>query len=141
MIYGLEGLLLLLAGVEDIRKKKIHVVYIIAMGIVALFGCFFREKYNWYGGLGGFLIGVCMLGISRISNEQIGRGDGMVIAAIGLLCGMRNTLGIVCFASLFMVIPALFVIVCKKASKKTRLPFLPALFLGYVVTLLVGGSI
>lgn len=137
-IYGVEGLLLFLAGIEDVRKKEIRIIYIVAMAFVACFGCCFRQNQNWYGALGGVLIGLCMLGISLISDEQIGKGDGLVIAAMGLFCGVRNTLGMVCFASLFMLPAALVALLIKKGNKKIRLPFLPALFLGYVVTLLLG---
>lgn len=137
-IYGIEGLLLFFAGIEDIRKKEIPVFYIIAMGLVALCGCFFREGYNWYGAFGGLFVGLCVIGISYISEEQIGRGDGMVIAALGILCGVRDTLGIVCFASIFMLVPAFVLILTKKAGKKTRMPFLPALFLGYVICFFLG---
>ena len=80
-----------------------------------------------------------MFGISMISEEQIGKGDGLVIAALGILCGVRNTLGIVCFGSLFMLPVALAVILLKKEKKKIRLPFLPALFLGYIMTFFLGG--
>ena len=135
-IYGLEGLLLFLAGIEDVRKKEIRIIYIVAMGIVACVGCLFQQNHSWYGALGGALIGLCMLGISLFSEEQIGRGDGLVIAALGLFFGVRNTLGMVCFASLFMVPIALLTIVIKK---KIRLPFIPALFLGYVMTISIGG--
>ena len=127
-IYGMECLLLFLAGIEDIRKKKIHILTIFAMGVTALLGCMLRQDYGWYGALGGFLIGICVIGISIISGEQI-----------GILCGVRNTLGIVCFASLFMLMPALVLVICKKGNKKTKLPFLPALFLGYLVNILLGG--
>ena len=127
-IYGLEGLLLFLAGIEDVRKKEIRIIYIVAMGIVACVGCLFQQNHSWYGALGGALIGLCMLGISLLSEEQIGRGDGLVIAALGLFFGVRNTLGMVCFASLFMVPIALLIIVIKKEKKKIRLPFIPALF-------------
>ena len=140
-IYGIEGLLLFMAGIEDIRKKEIPFFYIILMGIVALGGSLLRENHSWYGSLGGFLIGVCMIGIAYASAEHIGRGDGMVIAALGILCGVRNTLGIVCFASLFMLVLAFGLIITKKAGKKTRLPFLPSLFLGYVMNFLLGGGI
>lgn len=138
-VYGIEGLLLLLAGVEDIRKKKIHVLYILAIGVTALCGCLLRQDNSWYGTLGGFFIGLCVIGISIVSGEQIGRGDGMVISALGVLLGVRDTLGIVCFASLFMVVPSLILIISRKGSKKTKLPFLPALFLGYLASLLLGG--
>ena len=87
------------------------------------------------------MIGLCMIGISQISGEQIGKGDGMVIVALGILCGVRDTLGIVCFASLFMLIPAFILLVSKRGNKKTRVPFLPALFLGYVINFLLGGMV
>ena len=138
-IYGLEGLLLFLAGIEDVRKKELRIIYIVAIGIVACVGCLFRQNHSWYGALGGALIGLCMLGISLLSEEQIGRGDGLVIAALGLFFGVRNTLGMVCFASIFMLPVALLTIIIKKGKTKIRLPFLPALFLGYVMTLLLGG--
>lgn len=138
-IYGLEGLLLFGASIEDVRKREVRIISILAMGAVALCGCLTRINQNWYGTLGGLFIGICMIGISLISQEQIGKGDGMVIAALGMLCGVRNTLGMVCFASLFMLLPAFVVMVKKKGSKKTRLPFLPALFLGYILVCLLGG--
>lgn len=140
-IYGLEGLLLFLAGIEDIRKQEIRIFYIIAMGLTAFCGCLIRENHSWYGALGGLFVGLCMLGISFISEEQIGKGDGMVIAALGILCGVKNTLGMVCFASLFMLIPAASVIIRKKGSKKARLPFLPALLLGYLMILFLGDMV
>lgn len=140
-IYGLEGLLLFLAGIEDIRKREIHLLYIAAMGIVACLGCVSMQNKSWYGALGGLLIGLCMLGISVISEEQIGRGDGLVTGALGILCGVRNTLGIVCFASLFMLPVAFVAILLNKGKKKIRLPFLPALFLGYVMMLLLGDTL
>lgn len=138
-IYGLEGLLLLLAGIEDMRRREIRSIYIVAMGIAACCGCMLRQDHGWYGALGGVLIGLCMLGISIISEEQIGKGDGLVIAALGILCGVRNTLGMVCFASLFMVPVALVAVFLKRGKKRMRLPFLPALFLGYVMIFYVGG--
>lgn len=140
-IYGLEGLLLFMAGIEDIRKKEISVIYLAAMGIVALCGCVCRENFNWYGAAGGFLVGLCMIAVSQMSGEQIGRGDGMVVAALGILCGVRNTLGIVCFASIFMLVPVCILLVGKRGNRKTRLPFLPALFLGYLMSLALGGMV
>lgn len=139
-IYGLEGLLLFLAGIEDIRKREIHLLYIAAMGIVACLGFVFMQDKSWYGAIGGLFVGLCMLGISVISEEQIGRGDGLVTGALGILCGVRDTLGIVCFASLFML-PAAFLAILLKKGKRIRLPFLPALFLGYVMMLLLGDTL
>lgn len=137
-IYGLEGLLLFLAGIEDMKKQKIPIGYIVGMGLAALCGCLVRENHSWYGTLGGLAVGLCMMALAWISEEQIGMGDGMVIAALGILCGVRNTLGMLCFASLFMVVPALVLIFRKRVSSKVRLPFLPALFFGYIMLMIVG---
>lgn len=138
VVYGLEGLLLLLAGVEDMKKQEIHILYILGMGVTALCGCLIRENHSWYGTVGGLAIGLCMIAVAWMSDGQIGKGDGMVIAALGIMCGVRNTLGIVCFASLFMLVPAFIIVLRKRGKKNIRLPFLPALFLGYIMTLLLG---
>ena len=68
-----------------------------------------------------------------ISREQIGRGDGIVIAVIGLVLGFRRCLAVVSVASLVMCAAAIVVLLFKKGNRRTQLAFLPALFVGYVL--------
>ena len=82
---------------------------------------------------GGLAIGLCAIGISMASREQIGRGDGIVIAAVGFVLGVRKCLAVVSTASILMCAAAIIVLIMKKGNRRTRLAFLPALFAGYVV--------
>ncbi len=140
-IYGLEGVLLLLAGLEDMRKREISVMYILSMGVIAVCSCFLSEGRSIPDAVGGCVIGLCMMGISIISEEQVGRGDGMVIAALGFLFGVRNTLGMVCMASILMLFAVIVLLITKRAGKKSRIPFIPAIFGAYVMNLILGGVV
>jgi leader peptidase (prepilin peptidase)/N-methyltransferase len=81
----------------------------------------------------GALIGICAVGISMMAGEQIGRGDGLVITAIGIVLGFRGVLGVVCLASLVMCVIAVILLILRKGNKNTRLPFIPAIFVGYAI--------
>jgi leader peptidase (prepilin peptidase)/N-methyltransferase len=81
----------------------------------------------------GTLVGICAIGISIISDGQIGRGDGYVIASLGLVLGFRGSLVVVCISSMVMCIIAVIMLIFKKGNRKTKLPFIPALFAGYVI--------
>lgn len=127
------GVLLFVAGVVDIKKKQVSRSLISMLAVMCLGAIFFKGTFGIYDAIGGFTIGVCAIGISIASHDQIGRGDGFVIASLGLLLGFRSCLAAVCVASLIMCIVAVFVLVCKKGSRDMRLPFLPAVFAGYAL--------
>lgn len=127
------GGLLFVAGVADIKKKQVSRSLIFVLIVICLGAMFFKGTFEIYDTIGGFTIGICAIGISIASHEQIGRGDGFVIASLGLLLGFRSCLATVCVASLIMCVVAVFVLVCKRGSRNTRLPFLPAIFAGYAL--------
>lgn len=138
MIYKIliivTGVLLFVAGVADIKKKQVSRSLIFVLVVICLGTMFFKGFSEIYDTIGGFTIGICIVGISVVSHEQIGRGDGFVIAALGILLGFRSCLMTVCVASLIMCFVAVLVLVCKKGGRNTRLPFLPAIFAGYVLS-------
>lgn len=127
------GVLLLAAGISDIRKKQVSRGMILALLLTCLSVIPFKEDYRIYDAVGGLSIGLCAIGVSVVSREQIGRGDGMVIAAIGLVLGVYSCIAVVCVASLLMCVVSIVVLALKKGTKQTRLPFLPAVFVGYAV--------
>ena len=127
------GILLLAAGIIDIRKKQISRGMILALLLLCFAVIPFKEDYGIYNAVGGLAIGACAIGVSVVSREQIGRGDGMVIAAIGLVLGAYSCIAVVCVASMIMCVVSIVVLVSKKGTKQTRLPFLPAVFVGYAL--------
>lgn len=126
------GALLLIAGIIDIRKQIISRRLLGILFMVCLITVPFMTKNSLFSMIGGLAIGFCTIGISMLSREQIGRGDGIVITAIGLVLGARQCLLVVCIASLLMSFIAIGVLLFRKGNRQTRLPFLPAIFAGYV---------
>jgi len=126
------GALLLIAGITDIRKQIISRRLLGILFIACLITVPFMTKNSLFSMIGGLAIGFCAIGISMVSREQIGRGDGIVITAIGLVLGARQCLLVVCIASLLMSFIAIGVLLFRKGNRQTRLPFLPAIFAGYV---------
>lgn len=127
------GVLLLAAGITDIRKRQISRRFLMLLMLVCIAAVLFRGSFAIMDAAGGIAIGFCVIGISMISREQIGRGDGIVIAMIGLVLGFRRCLAAVSVASLLMSAAAIVVLLFKKGNRRTQLAFLPALFVGYVL--------
>ena len=127
------GILLFIAGVSDIKKRQVNRRFLLTLMVVCLAAVLFKSDFGIMDAAGGLAIGLCAIGISMASREQIGRGDGIVIAAVGFVLGVRKCLAVVSTASILMCAAAIIVLIMKKGNRRTRLAFLPALFAGYVV--------
>jgi leader peptidase (prepilin peptidase)/N-methyltransferase len=126
------GMMLLWAGIIDIKRLRISRAFIIVFFIVCLCALATGKSPNIMAAISGAAIGLCAIGISMLSGEQIGRGDGMVITAIGLVAGFRGCLVVVCIAAVVMSFIAILMLILKKGNRKTKLPFIPAVFAGYI---------
>lgn len=135
--YFIIGFLLLLMSIQDIRKREISNKYIVLLAIFSMIGGYVVRQLSWMDMLGGCSMGLCLVGISVLTREQIGAGDGLVVAALGLLIGAMKTLSMLSIASLLMAMVAIVLIVIRKGNKKMKLPFLPAISVGYVVCMMI----
>lgn len=127
------GILLLAAGIMDIKSKKISRRMIVLLLLACCAILPFRRYFHILDTLGGLAVGLGIIGLSVISKEQIGKGDGLVIAAVGIAFGSRRCFLVLSTASFVMCVIAIGVLLLKKGGRQTRLPFLPALFAGYVL--------
>lgn len=126
------GGLLLIAGITDIRKQMVSRRLLGILFMVCLATVPFMTENSILSIIGGLAVGFCAIGISMMSKEQIGKGDGIVITAIGLVLGARRCLLVVCIASLLMSLIAIGILLFRRGNRHTRLPFLPAIFTGYI---------
>lgn len=133
------GMLLLAAGIMDFKRKSISRGFILILMLACMAGAFINQKFSLWEAIGGFSLGLCAVGLSMASREQIGRGDGLVIAAVGFVLGFRKCLFAVCMASIIMTLVSVLILAFRKGNRNTRLPFIPALFAGYVMSLAAAG--
>lgn len=122
--------LLTYCGLEDIRNKKIRLIYPAVWGCA---GCILRMAGGQFlPVLTGCLPGVALLGISWATRGAVGMGDGMIVAALGMTAGFWDSL-----LSLFWALAAAAVIGCVmmiagKWGRKKQIPFVPFLWAAYM---------
>jgi leader peptidase (prepilin peptidase)/N-methyltransferase len=135
------GIMLFVAGIVDIKRLMISRKYLIVFGAVCVVALLTKQSPSLITALSGTLIGMCALGVSLISSEQLGRGDGLVLAAVGLVVGFRGCLVVVSIASIIMCLVSIAMLAFKKGNRKTKLPFIPAIFAGYTIFLISNYSV
>jgi len=119
----------------DIKCKKVKTAAVVCFGMVVL-------VYRLCIGTGaaelllGLFPGIILLGVSFVTRESIGEGDGLVLCALGLFCGAKQTLAVLGMAFFLCAVLAVLLLLCRRVNKKTELPFLPCLCSGYFLYLL-----
>lgn len=71
------GILLFAAAITDIRKKQVGRPFLILLAVVCTVTAVMQEKSSFMDAAGGVTVGLCVVGISMISREQIGRGTAL----------------------------------------------------------------
>ena len=109
----LIGAVLFMAAIMDIKNKKVKISFIVVLGLFCVFSVILNKNVNIWEICGGIAIGLSMIGLSMITNNQIGKGDGMVIAMLGIALGFRDCLMVISFASVVMAFVSIFLLIIK----------------------------
>lgn len=134
---------LVLGSIWDVKKKSVPYMYLLLWGIVALVYLISNSliKKNgdiWITMLFGIIPGIICLLISYVSREQIGYGDGWAILLMGALLGISRIMKLLLTAFSLLTVIAIVLLITKKAKRKSTIPFIPFLFLGYLMVFLYG---
>ena len=120
--------LLLPESIQDIKKRKIHPALIISFTVFAIFAYDFTISGNHLEGIINLIPGLLMITMAILLRNLIGLGDGLIVLFIGSVCGIRNTFFILILAFCLCGLTAMFLLMLKKASRTTPLPFVPFAF-------------
>ncbi len=127
---------LLWLAIQDKRHLGIPRLQLwIGAGILLLAG-FFCEC-SWRVRIGGAAFGAVLFAFVYFSKEALGAADGVVIAVCGIAFGLYEVVVLCFFASLYAGGYATALLLTKKAGRKSRIPFLPFLLLGYITLRIV----
>lgn len=144
VLFAVGGLLLGILAWVDIRTKKVPLALVGILAAVMLgmriisFGMGI-EAGIWFVKLSvGLLPGGISLLCSYITKGQLGVGDGLILAALGLGLEFHNVMLLWIMAFCMAAVLAMFLLILRKARKKTEIPFVPCLFLGYVLCRIIG---
>ncbi|MGN1267348.1 MAG: prepilin peptidase [Dorea sp.] len=129
-------MILAVVSVIDIRKRRIP-RWVCFAGIVSAVGYQMVVQNMSIGSIiGGAFVGICFLGISRLTEEGIGYGDSLGILALGIFLGFWQLVEVLCGAFFILLFAAMVQFMRKNRSGKSGLPFYPFLFEGYLIMLI-----
>ena len=94
------------------------------------------DKEKIWQAFGGILPGMFLLASAYATRQAIGYGDGLAVCVCGLYLGMGQTFAMLFYALLFCSVVSAVMLVCKKRTYKTGVPFVPYLIAGYLCTFL-----
>ncbi len=121
---------LIILSFEDIKRKKVSVVPILILACFNL-AVFICGKNEPSGLLTAVLPGAFSLLVSFCTKGKIGLGDGLILIAVGIVCGWERILAIWLAALVLSALAGIVLIIMKKADIKTALPFVPFILAGY----------
>ena len=127
-----------LLSVWDARRKEVPVVALIAGAVMDLL----LFAGGLYGGettyadlipaLLGLFPGAFLLVLAKLTGKA-GEADGIALAIVGAAESYAIAFGTLCTGSFLASLYAIVRVFRKKADRKTELPFLPFLAIGYFV--------
>ena len=128
-MFGLLGI----CSIEDIWKKQIHSIVVIAFAIYGIGIQLYDGSMDYRDSLGGICVGAIMYLISVASEERIGKGDALILIATGIYLGFWNNVALLWAASLLAGMVGLLLHCVWSKSKQYQMPFVPFLLIAYAV--------
>ena len=135
------GIYLLVLAADDMFKKSVPLALLAAGVIPTVLSFFCGPRPTPADRLLGLSGGLILLLAAKLSKEMIGYGDAAVFCITGTAAGLGMT-AVMTAVSLFLLLVYSVTMLAKgRLNKKSRVPFLPFLFAGYVLTqfMRVGG--
>lgn len=132
VVLGLLGL----CSLEDMKYKKLTVMYILLFGIVGVLLHLFIPVCSIYSVLWGMVLGGILILISIITRGSVGMGDGILLVVTGVYLGGYGNLELFMTGLLFAALWSLGLIVLKKKKGKEEIAFVPFLLVSYLTMLL-----
>lgn len=135
----------LCAGSVDYREKRIPnifplLLFISGCAFLVLDFIFYRDAFQSYlVSCGIACIGplILLTIVGFITGKGIGAGDIKLISALGLVAGIYALCGTLIFATVICALVAAFLLITKKKTLKSSLPYGPFIAVGYMITVIV----
>lgn len=131
----IAGIFLIICSWQDIREKIISGKVLLLFGTGGLIANMIFQ-IPWQQWIGGLVLGVLLLLLGKISEQQIGYGDGMAVMVVGLFISWKEILAVLLVGLFLCAISSIIVFFLGKWKRNLRMPFLPFLAAGFGIQLL-----
>ena len=135
--------LLSICGWSDYREKQISCIALwfggIGISIISLIQILSGNKL-WWDSLGGAGIGIILVLLSIVTRQQIGMGDGILFVITGIGLGIANNTILLMSSLCITSVVSLALLSVKKVQRKTTVPFIPFVWLCFLIEVFCAGS-
>ncbi len=134
LIQLLFGVFLFIASIQDVRTRQLPLAQMLAGPVIITVIRILSEGMDYLQSTELWLSVVCgcfFVGVSWLSHEKLGFADSIAIVGIFLCNGYEVGMIMVFAGFLVAGLAAIILLITGKAGKRTAIPFLPFLFLGY----------
>lgn len=132
MQFAAISVLLGIGSIMDIKTREIPNWISVIIALLAIIN--FRLK-----NLLGIIVAVIFFSVALVTGK-IGGGDVKLIAALSVVCGLWGSFALLLFAQIAMLIFYGVSVIVQKLRGRTAdkaLPFVPFIFIGYLVSKLI----
>lgn len=130
-------LLLIIYTIQDIRHKKINIIYgIIAAALILIYTCTSNIN-NLPISIGGAAVGIILYMFSIITKEQIGKGDAVLLMITGIGLGFWDNISFFFMSLMFAAFYSILKIIKNGFHKRQYIPFIPFMLSGYMLYIII----
>lgn len=140
MLTIITMLLLFVCTISDVKSKKIPISALIVGGGLTLACIPLQKGVTLSGILCGMSIGVVMVIIGKVTDEQIGIGDGIIFCILGAGHGFVTGITVLEISLFLTAVTVALLLVFGKIEKKGRIAFMPFILTGYCLAV-AGGMV
>nr|WP_076779997.1 prepilin peptidase [Lachnoclostridium phocaeense] len=119
-------------SVYDVYSRRISRLALALANILAVSYALAVDERNLAATAAGAAAGLALLGISKITGEAVGYGDGWLVMALGIYLGIWSLLEVMAAAWVLLAFAAGLCLIRKKWSRETALPMTPFITAGFL---------
>ena len=123
---------LILSTLIDLRKKEVNISLCISVALVGLIYEIFISKTDILSIILGILPGIFLMLTSIVTNEEVGKGDAVILSTIGIFLGLKKTILVLIYALFSTIIIGGILLLIRKKNKKYEIPFVPFILFSYI---------
>lgn len=133
IIYGIVGCCyLLVLSVQDFRERMISGTLLGIGGAAAVCSQIIWNRSSGWECIGGILLGLLFIGISKLTREGFGYGDSILITILGIYIGIWDLIYVLVIAFSVTAIGSMFILIKFRFHRQKVVPFIPFLTVGYM---------
>ena len=125
-------------SLEDVKQKKLTVLYILMFGVGGMFLHMVAPVCSIFSILCGMLLGLALIFFSMVTRGSVGLGDGLLLVVTGVYLGGSRNLELLMIGLLLAAFWSLGLVVVKKKKGKQEIAFVPFLLISHVLMILGG---